>query len=67
MILLILVTLTLGGEVSWKILTLGVILGAAQVGGGGIGLYLFRIAPQEFFRRVTLAALIILGALTVFK
>ncbi len=67
MIFLITITLMIGGVVSWQVFALSVLLGPAQLAGGWIGLYLFKVAPQEFFRRVSLVALIVLGVTVLLR
>ena len=66
MIVLIMATLAAAGSISWVTLFKSVLLGLPQVICARLGMQVFRIAPQEIFRRVTLIALVFLGLGTLF-
>ena len=61
-IMLITLTLTVTGAIGWEILVKGVILAPPQLIAGMIGGKIFALAPQEHFRKFTLAAIVVLGA-----
>jgi hypothetical protein len=61
MIALIMATLAATGSIGWVTLLKSILLGPPQMAGAWLGMRLFRIAPQEIFRRVTLIALVGLG------
>ena len=64
-ILLIAITLTATGAVSWDIFLLGTILAPLQIVSGMIGVRIFALAPQEMYKKFTLIAIVILGASVV--
>ncbi|MBT3914946.1 MAG: TSUP family transporter, partial [Rhodospirillaceae bacterium] len=64
-ILLIAITLTATGAVSWDIFLLGTILAPLQILSGMIGVRIFALAPQEMYKKFTLIAIVILGASVV--
>lgn len=64
-IFIIMITLGLGGGISAETLVRGLLLGPVQMVGGWVGAQLFRIAPQDIFRRVTLGLLILLGVTVI--
>jgi hypothetical protein len=66
MIVLIMATLAAAGSINWVTLLKSLLLGLPQVACARLGMQVFRIAPQEIFRRVTLIALVFLGLGTLF-
>jgi uncharacterized membrane protein YfcA len=64
-ILLVSLTLVVSGKLGFDTLTKGVIIAPAHLFGGMCGAYLFKLAPQRYFKQVTLATIILLGIIVV--
>jgi uncharacterized protein len=64
-IILITLTLTLTGGVTLNTLIMGAFLVPGQMIGGWLGVKIFTVAPQENFKKITLIAIVVLGASVV--
>jgi uncharacterized protein len=58
---IILITLLVNGVMDWDVVARGTILAPAQIFGGIMGARLFAFAPQEYFKKITLVAIVFLG------
>jgi uncharacterized membrane protein YfcA len=60
-IFLITSMLSIMGSISGEIFIKGILLAPGQMLGGWLGARLFNLAPQEYFKKITLIAIVVLG------
>jgi uncharacterized membrane protein YfcA len=56
---------SLNGIMAWSLILTGILLAPTQMIGASIGARIFAYSPQEYFKKITLLIVLILGVLAI--
>ena len=62
----IMIIFSLNGVMVWNLIFTGILLAPTQMIGASLGARIFAYAPQEYFKKITLILILILGLATIF-
>jgi uncharacterized membrane protein YfcA len=61
----ILIIFSLNGIMEWNLVVMGILLAPTQMAGASFGARIFACAPQEYFKKITLMIILILGSAVI--
>ena len=62
----IMIIFSLNGVMVWSLIFTGILLAPTQMIGAGIGAKIFAYAPQEYFKKITLIIILMIGTSVIF-